>query len=169
MNACQLELASKAFLVFLGDLEQNQKLSRSYQEEADTKDEPLPLSCYSLIKQESVFSSSSPASTVTNDDGETIISTPDTTSYSAAAATPAKHCVRRRPQLDILSLSGLSALSSKEYTISQLASAELYVLQMLQWKGIVSSNGIVDWCLMLLDLLLDMRGDDCQTRMRFDQ
>ena len=106
---------------------------------------------------------------VTNDDGETIISTPDTTSYSLAAATPAKHYVRRRPQLDILSLSGLSALSSKEYTISQLASAELYVLQMLQWKGIVSSNGIVDWCLMLLDLLLDMRGDDCQTRMRFDQ
>ena len=143
--------------------EQNQKLSRSmsalHQEEADTKDEPLPLSCsYGLIKQDSLFSSSSPASMVTNDDGETIISTPDTTSYSLAAATPAKHYVRRRPQLDILSLSGLSALSSKEYTISQLASAELYVLQKLQWKGVVSSNGIVDWCL----ILLDMRGDDCQ-------
>ena len=66
-------------------------MSVLHQEEADTKDEPLPLSCYGLIKQESIFSSSSPASMVTNDDGETIISTPDTTSYSLATATPAKH------------------------------------------------------------------------------
>jgi len=62
---------------------------------------------------------------------------------------------QRRPPFTILSLSGLLALSSNEYTISQLISVELNILQALQWKGILLGTGgtVVDWCLILLNLL----------------
>ena len=69
--------------------------------------------------------------------------TPVTASYSddSDIAKSQQDFQQRRPLLTILSLPGLLALSSNEYTISQLTSMELNILQALQWKGILFGTG----------------------------
>jgi len=84
--------------------------------------------------------------------------TPDTASDSDDSdISQSQHDFeQRRPPFTILSLPGLLALSSNEYTISQLASVELNILQALQWKGVLGSGGtVVDWCFILLNLLAE--------------
>ena len=85
--------------------------------------------------------------------------TPDTASDSDESdiAQSQHDFEQRRPPFTILSLSGLLALSSNEYTLSQLISVELNILQALKWKGFLLGTGgtVVDWCLTLLNLLAE--------------
>ena len=66
---------------------------------------------------------------------------------------------RRRPSLSLLSLPGLVLLSANEYTIEQLTSIELHVLQTLQWKGIGGTSStsctVLNWLWLLLDVIKD--------------